>query len=115
MAGDSTAFLKIQAVSLTRNHSGAHNMLLRGESRRQLEFPDMFSLCLPDEGPTPCRPMILILDNGNSKTNQVHRGDAASGSPAMYDGPSALVGGGGAEATASVLGLAAVKGIDRLS
>jgi hypothetical protein len=21
--------------------------------RRQLEFPDMFSLCLPDEGPTP--------------------------------------------------------------
>ena len=47
----------------------AHNMLLRGESRRQLQFPDMFTLSLPNEGPTTCWPMILILDNG--KTNKL--------------------------------------------
>lgn len=46
-------------------------MLLRGESRRQLQFPDLFTLSLPNEGPTPCWPMIMIMNNG--KTNQFGR------------------------------------------
>jgi hypothetical protein len=49
----------------------SHNMLLRGESRRQLQFPDLFTLSLPNEGPTPCWPMIMIMNNG--KTNQFGR------------------------------------------
>ena len=60
---------KAQARNHTTDSGGFPRIAHRGESRRQLEFPDMFSLCLPDEGPTPCRPMILILDNG--KTNQL--------------------------------------------
>ncbi|KAJ5110851.1 short-chain dehydrogenase [Penicillium argentinense] len=49
----------------------SHNMLLRGESRRQLQFPDLFTISLPNEGPTPCWPMIMIMNNG--KTNQFGR------------------------------------------
>ena len=49
----------------------SHNMLLRGESRRQLQFPDLFTVSLPNEGPTPCWPMIMIMNNG--KTNQFGR------------------------------------------
>ena len=49
----------------------AHHMLLRGGSRRQLQLADLFSLHLPNEGPTACRPLIVILDNGN--TNQYGR------------------------------------------
>ncbi|KAJ5142583.1 short-chain dehydrogenase [Penicillium bovifimosum] len=49
----------------------SHNMLLRGESRRCLQFPDLFTISMPNEGPTPCWPMIMIMDNG--KTNQFGR------------------------------------------
>lgn len=49
----------------------AHQMLLRGESRRTLEFPDLFSLELKNEGPTTCTAMVLIMHNG--KTNQHNR------------------------------------------
>ncbi|KAJ5085702.1 short-chain dehydrogenase [Penicillium argentinense] len=49
----------------------SHNMLLLGESRRQLQFPDLFTISLPNEGPTPCWPMIMIMNNG--KTNQFGR------------------------------------------
>jgi Centromere DNA-binding protein complex CBF3 subunit, domain 2 len=42
----------------------AHNVLLRSESRLAAEFPDFFTIPLPDEGPTPCFPMIMIMDNG---------------------------------------------------
>jgi hypothetical protein len=48
-----------------------HNMLLRGESRRRLQFPDLFTISLPNKGPTPCWPMIMITNNG--KTNQFGR------------------------------------------
>lgn len=49
----------------------SHNMLLRGESRRTVELPDLFTIELLNEGPTPCWPMVMIMDNG--KTNQVGR------------------------------------------
>lgn len=49
----------------------SHNMLLRGESRRQLQFPNLFTISLPNEGPTPCWPMIMIMNN--RKTNQFGR------------------------------------------
>ncbi|KAF2178737.1 hypothetical protein K469DRAFT_802592, partial [Zopfia rhizophila CBS 207.26] len=42
----------------------AHNMLLRSESRLEAELPDFFTVPLPDKGPTPCYPMIMIMDNG---------------------------------------------------
>ncbi|EDN05524.1 predicted protein [Histoplasma mississippiense (nom. inval.)] len=48
-----------------------HNMLLRGETSRTAQLPDLFTLQLSNEGPTPCWPMILITDNG--KTNQLGR------------------------------------------
>lgn len=48
-----------------------HNMLLRGESRRNLELADLFTILLPHEGPTPCWPMIMIMNNG--KTNPFGR------------------------------------------
>jgi hypothetical protein len=44
----------------------SHNMLLRGESRRKLELADLFTILLSHEGPTPCWPMIMIMNNGKS-------------------------------------------------
>lgn len=49
----------------------SHSMLLRGETRRGAEFADFFTIPLTNEGPTPCNPMILIMDNG--KMNQFGR------------------------------------------
>jgi len=49
----------------------AHNMLLRSKSRLGAELPDFFTIQLPDEGPTPCPAMVMIMDNG--KTNQLGR------------------------------------------
>lgn len=45
-----------------------HSMLLRGENRLGAQLPDFFSLELPNEGPTPCHAMLMIMDNG--KMNQ---------------------------------------------
>jgi Centromere DNA-binding protein complex CBF3 subunit, domain 2/Transcriptional activator of glycolytic enzymes len=46
----------------------AHSMLLRGESRRNAELADMFTLQLPKtEGATPCWALMLRVDRG--KTN----------------------------------------------
>lgn len=47
------------------------SMLLRGESRRMAELPDLFSLSLKNEGPTPCIALVLIMNNG--KTNKGNR------------------------------------------
>jgi hypothetical protein len=49
----------------------SYNMILRGEARRTLQLPDLFSVPLSYEGPTPCHAMIMIMDNG--KTNQFNR------------------------------------------
>jgi hypothetical protein len=49
----------------------SHNLLLRSESRLAAELPDFFSIMLPNEGPTPCPLMVMIMDNG--KTNQIGR------------------------------------------
>ena len=49
----------------------AHHLLLRSEDRLGAELPDFFTIPLPGEGPTPCFPMIMLMDNG--KTNQLGR------------------------------------------
>ena len=43
-----------------------HFMVLRDESRRLVQVPDLVTLDLPDEGPTPCPALILILRNGEA-------------------------------------------------
>jgi hypothetical protein len=43
-------------------------MLLRGETRRNVQLPDLFLLVLNHEGPSPCTALILIIDQG--KKNQ---------------------------------------------
>jgi hypothetical protein len=48
-----------------------HNLLLRSESRLAIELPDLFTIPLPNEGPTPYFPMAMIMDNG--KMNQQGR------------------------------------------
>ena len=53
----------------------AHNMILRGEVRRQIELADLFTLELQNEGPTPCMAVVLLMDNG--KTNQRGRTEYA--------------------------------------
>ncbi|KAF4131782.1 Centromere DNA-binding protein complex CBF3 subunit domain-containing protein [Phytophthora infestans] len=45
-----------------------HALLARGESRRFIEFPDMLTLELPDEGSQTCTPLVIIMNRG--KTNQ---------------------------------------------
>ena len=45
-----------------------HYMLSRGESRREAEISDLFTLEFPGEGPTPCMPLIFVSRSG--KTNQ---------------------------------------------
>ncbi|KAF2180995.1 hypothetical protein K469DRAFT_591049 [Zopfia rhizophila CBS 207.26] len=52
-------------------HGEGLNGLLRAQSRTTAKFPDFFTVPLLDEGPTPCYPMIIIIDNG--KTNSLGR------------------------------------------
>src|SRR5467141_3674443 len=47
------------------------SMLLRGASMRGAELPDLFTVEMKDEGPTPCWPMLLIMNSG--KTNQFNK------------------------------------------
>ena len=44
-----------------------HNMLLRGETVRNGELPDLFTAQLKNKGVTDCRVLCMIIDNG--KTN----------------------------------------------
>jgi hypothetical protein len=53
----------------TTNFLLAHHLLLQSEDRLSAELPDFFTIPLPGEGPTPCFPMIMLMDNG--KTNQL--------------------------------------------
>lgn len=39
-----------------------HNILLRGETRRTIQLPDLFSLELKNEGPSRCPALVLITD-----------------------------------------------------
>ncbi|EED21184.1 hypothetical protein TSTA_084150 [Talaromyces stipitatus ATCC 10500] len=48
----------------------SHNMLLRGQDRRGLQFPDLFTIRI-EERPTPCWPMIMMKFHG--KINQFGR------------------------------------------
>ena len=49
----------------------SHHTLVRGETRRNAQLPDLFSLELKNEGPTPCTAMIMLMNNG--KTNKSGR------------------------------------------
>ena len=46
-------------------------MVLRGESRRWAQLPDLLTLPLANEGPTTCDALILIMRNG--KLNKHHK------------------------------------------
>ncbi|KAF1316118.1 Short-chain dehydrogenase, partial [Globisporangium splendens] len=48
-----------------------HALIARGESRRLVQFPDMLTLDLTDEGPQLCTPLVIIMRQG--KTNQFGR------------------------------------------
>jgi hypothetical protein len=63
----------------------AYNVLLRSESRLAVEFLDFFTIPLPGEGPTPCFPMIVIMDN--DKINPLGRlgYGTVSESATLYD------------------------------
>ena len=41
----------------------SHNILMRSESRLAAELSGFFTVQLPNEGPTPCFPMNMIMDN----------------------------------------------------
>jgi hypothetical protein len=45
-----------------------HHGLLRGQSARQLELADMFTLEIGNEGPTPCTALVLLMLNGKTNT-----------------------------------------------
>lgn len=42
----------------------SHHILRRSKWRLAAELSDFFTIQLPNEGPTPCFPMIMIMDNG---------------------------------------------------
>jgi Centromere DNA-binding protein complex CBF3 subunit, domain 2/Transcriptional activator of glycolytic enzymes len=46
-------------------------MVLRGESRRMAQLPDLVTIPLPHEGPTPCDALVLVMRNG--KVNKFHK------------------------------------------
>ncbi|KAF1330533.1 Short-chain dehydrogenase, partial [Globisporangium splendens] len=48
-----------------------HALLAQGESRRFIQFPDLLTLSLSDEGPQHCTPLVVIMTKG--KTNQHER------------------------------------------
>lgn len=51
-----------------------HHLVLRGESRRRMDLADLSSVEMPSqEGPQPCRALIVLLSNG--KTNKTGRQD----------------------------------------
>jgi len=66
----SNVALRNRAVILT-----AHFMVVRGESSRAAELPDLICMELADEGPQKCMAMILIMNTG--KLNQVGRTEYA--------------------------------------
>lgn len=48
-----------------------HSILGRGESKRMMQLPDLFSLEMAKEGPTECFALVITMDKG--KTNQFGR------------------------------------------
>ena len=46
-------------------------MVLRGENRRMAQLPDLVTISLLGEGPTPCDALVLIMRNG--KVNKFHK------------------------------------------
>ncbi|OWZ08441.1 hypothetical protein PHMEG_00019017, partial [Phytophthora megakarya] len=58
------------------SHFLCHACLLRGESARNMELPDLFSVILENEGFTECRALVMIL--GHGKTNQYGRREFGS-------------------------------------
>lgn len=50
-----------------------HAMITRGENRRAMQFPDLFTLVLENEGPQVCTALLVLIDKG--KTNQTSRNE----------------------------------------
>uniref|UniRef100_H3GWY4 Ndc10 domain-containing protein n=1 Tax=Phytophthora ramorum TaxID=164328 RepID=H3GWY4_PHYRM len=48
-----------------------HAQMARGETTRNLQLPDLFSMELPNEGPTTCVAALAVMDQG--KMNQFGR------------------------------------------
>uniref|UniRef100_H3H2M0 Ndc10 domain-containing protein n=1 Tax=Phytophthora ramorum TaxID=164328 RepID=H3H2M0_PHYRM len=48
-----------------------HALMARGETTRKLQLPDLFSMELPNEGPTTCVTALAVMDQG--KMNQFGR------------------------------------------
>ena len=46
-----------------------HFNTLRGEVIRRMEFADMFSILLENEGPSDCIAMVTVMDNGKTNKN----------------------------------------------
>ncbi|POM71737.1 Hypothetical protein PHPALM_11653 [Phytophthora palmivora] len=58
------------------SHFLCHSCLLRGESARNLELPDLVSVVLENEGFTECRALVMVM--GQGKTNQYGRREFGS-------------------------------------
>lgn len=58
------------------SHFLYHACLLRGESARNLELPDLFSVILEHEGFTDCRALVMIMEQG--ETNRFGRREFGS-------------------------------------
>lgn len=64
----------------------SRKMLLRGKSRRNLEFADLFTISPSHKGPTPYWPMIMIMHNGkmNPFRRLKYRGAMRHRNPLLY-------------------------------
>ncbi|KAE8964038.1 hypothetical protein PR001_g29185 [Phytophthora rubi] len=72
-------YMNLNTGSDLRNrlsHFLCHACLLRGESARNLELPDLFSVVLEHEGFSDCRALVMIMEQG--KTNQYGRREFGS-------------------------------------
>ncbi|ETK91048.1 hypothetical protein F441_23107 [Phytophthora nicotianae CJ01A1] len=72
-------YMNLNTGSDLRNrmsHFLCHACLLRGESARNIELPDLFSVELEHEGYTECRALVMIMEQG--KTNQYGRREFGS-------------------------------------
>jgi hypothetical protein len=64
-------FLQKDTIQDLRNRADVlvgYCILSRSQSMRYIEFADMFSLEMPNEGPTPCHALVIIMNRG--KTNR---------------------------------------------
>ena len=51
----------------------AHYAIIRGENIRNLEFADLLSVTLPNEGPDPCIALVLMMLQGRFSNSCLQR------------------------------------------